>query len=98
VTFDPKLGSIELLNQAVEKAGCHVGKAEIPAASGRPAAEATDEPARARERDIRDLKQRALVSLAIGLGLMALMYLPLHLDSRSVEISRQPMCAWPIER
>jgi P-type Cu+ transporter len=85
VAFDPKLGSIELLNQAVEKAGYHVGKAEIPAASGRPAAEAKDEPALVRERDIRDLKLRALVSLAIGLGLMALMYLPLHLDSRSVE-------------
>src|SRR4030081_204431 len=71
VAFDPKLGSIELLNQAVEKAGYHVGKMEIPAATAGAAAEEKDEPGLARDRDIRDLKQRALVSLAIGIGLMA---------------------------
>ncbi len=83
VTFDPQLAGLELLSQAVEKAGYHVSRLETPQPVAEPAAK--DKDTLAREREIRDLKLRSLVSLVIGVGLMALMYLPLHLDSRLVE-------------
>jgi P-type Cu+ transporter len=84
VTFDPQLADLRTLAQAVESAGYHVGamaKQPTPAAAG---GDEKDEQALAREHEIEDLKLRSLVSLVIGLGLMALMYLPLHLDPKQV--------------
>ena len=47
-------------------------------AAGEAAAE--DRHARERQREIDDLKRKSLVSLAVGVSMMALMYLPLNLD------------------
>ena len=49
------------------------------------ATEPIDEQAVAREREIRDLKHKSLVSLLIGLVLIALMNVPLRVDARIVE-------------
>jgi Cu+-exporting ATPase len=85
ITFDPERVDLQTLSLAVEKAGYHVGKSATQAAVASPGTYEKDPQALAREHEIRDLKIRWLVSLVIGLGLMALMYLPLHLDSRLVE-------------
>ena len=85
VLFDPQLVNVELLTQAVERAGYRVGRIEAPRSSARPGLEEKDGQAQAREREIRDLKVKSLVSLVIGLGLMALMYMPLRLDMRLVD-------------
>jgi len=85
VTFDPEQVDLQTLSQAVEKAGYHVGKSATQPAVTLPGPHEKDPQALARDHEIRDLKMRSLVSLVIGLGLMALMYLPLHLDSRLVE-------------
>ena len=87
IMFDPSMVNQELLGQAVEKAGYRLGKVERTAPS-QPTARlepVLDGHALAREREVRDLKLKSLVSLVIGLGLMALMYLPLRLDNRLVE-------------
>jgi P-type Cu+ transporter len=42
--------------------------------------DSVDELERERQKEIDDLKLKALVSLAVGAGMMALMYLPLHLN------------------
>ena len=81
VTFDPDLANTELFAQAVEGAGYRVGDAGTSSHAQRgPEAADQDDQAQARATEIADLKLRSLVSLVIGLGLMALMYLPLHLD------------------
>jgi len=87
VTFDPALVNLGMLGQAVEKAGYQLGKLDSSEPSPAPgrAQAATDGHALAREREVRDLKLKSLVSLIIGIGLMALMYLPLRLDNRLVE-------------
>ena len=92
VSFDPGLVNLLGLSQAVEKAGYRVGKLDATGPRAQPAAsdahtlpEPKDEHAAARQREIGDLKFKSLVSLVIGLGLMALMYLPLRLDFRLVE-------------
>ena len=87
VDFDPELADVAQLSEAVEKAGYRVGKLEapLPLAWPAPPESGDDEHARARAREIHDLKLRSLVSLVIGLGLMALMYLPLGADFRLVE-------------
>jgi P-type Cu+ transporter len=85
VTFDPQMVGLETLTQAVEKAGYRVGKVATQPHIALPGPIEKNEQSLAREHEIRDLKLRSLVSLVIGLGLMALMYLPLHLDSRLVE-------------
>jgi Cu+-exporting ATPase len=47
-------------------------------------AELIDEHERERQREIEALKRKALVSLAVGAVMMALMYLPLHMDMMQV--------------
>ena len=85
VVYDSQLVNLEILTEAITKAGYHVGRIEIPRVLAPAEAEEKDTQTLAREREIRDLKLKALVSLAIGLGLMALMYLPLRLDMTQVE-------------
>ncbi|HEV2121772.1 MAG TPA: heavy metal translocating P-type ATPase, partial [Chloroflexota bacterium] len=99
VTFDPVVVSFDDLKKAVEKAGYGVGKfdAEVPAratdgvAAATPTVNAqlaTDEPVdereRERQREIDDLKRKWMVALPAGLGMMALMYVPLPLDAMDV--------------
>lgn len=45
------------------------------------AAPAVDEHEGAREREVEDLRRKWMVSLPLGLGMMALMYVPLPLDA-----------------
>ncbi len=92
VSFDPGLVNLLGISQAVEKAGYRVGKLDASGTKAQPVSsvalalpEPKDDHAAAREREIRDLKFKSLVSLVIGLGLMALMYLPLKLDFQLVE-------------
>jgi P-type Cu+ transporter len=73
VVFDAGLTGVEALVGAVERSG--YGVLEEPAVSRSAAA-----PAPARADDVGELRPRALVSLAIGLGMMLLMALPLRLD------------------
>jgi Cu+-exporting ATPase len=88
VVFDPSVASLEQLSAAVERAGYKVGPlAAQPApgrprerAAGAPGAPALDRHELERERELDDLRRKWQVSLAIGLAMMALMYLPLGLD------------------
>jgi Cu+-exporting ATPase len=72
---------VDALRAAVERAGYKVGQlAPEPtraAAATVAAGEPVDDHQRAREREIADLKRKWQVSLVVGLGMMALMYLPL---------------------
>jgi Cu+-exporting ATPase len=84
VAYDPAAADLGRLTAAVEKAGYKVGALPAaPAARGTdaaptaPAAEPVDERARERDREIADLKRKSLISLAVGVVMMALMYVPL---------------------
>jgi P-type Cu+ transporter len=88
VAFDPAVADLAALRTAVERAGYRVGEdvvAEAPSvapAAGRAAqpAEAVDPRERERDRELADLKRKWMVSLVIGLFMMAEMYLPLGWD------------------
>jgi P-type Cu+ transporter len=88
VVFDSAKTSLDQLKAAVEKAGYAIGA--LPASStvsqsdgergGGSAADPVDAHERARQRELDDLWRRWVVSLAAGLGMMALMFLPLGID------------------
>jgi Cu+-exporting ATPase len=86
VTLDPAVASLDALRSAVERAGYKVGEiaaASAPqpsATSGAAAAAPRDAHDVAREREIASLARKWQVSLAIGIVLMALMYLPTGID------------------
>jgi Cu+-exporting ATPase len=82
VVYDPSVAGPEQLGAAVQKAGYKVGSppATAPAAAAGDSTEPVDEHERERQREIDDLKRKSLVSLAVGVVMMALMYLPLHLN------------------
>jgi len=87
VSFRPEIVGPDALRQAIEKAGYRVGIEPLvatPAAvaapiSTAPAASsaAPDERSLRRDAEIADLKRKSLASLAIGVVMMLLMYLPL---------------------
>src|SRR4051794_35114520 len=81
VAFDPTLVTVADLNLAVEKAGYHVGAmpsvAESPGISQVVAAEPVDARELTRNHEIAVLKKKSLVSLAVGVAMMILMYVPL---------------------
>src|SRR5829696_3277313 len=89
VAYDPTIADLATLRTAVERAGYHVGA--VPAAAATPigqrpatrstvAVTATDPRERERDRELADLKRKWVVSLVIGLVMMAEMYLPLGWD------------------
>ena len=85
VVFDPGVVTLEQISAAVEKAGYKVGELPSepvpnPTTAGEPAPALVDRHALARAREVDDLKRKALISLVVGLVMMALMYLPLKLD------------------
>jgi len=95
VLFDPAQAGLPELTAAVEKAGYKVGP--MPTARPEPApnrsttqpafeaaTEETDERDLERQREIDDLKRKSLISLVVGVMMMAVMYLPLGLDVRLV--------------
>jgi Cu+-exporting ATPase len=81
VTFDPAVANLASLRQAVEKAGYKVGAIPQPEVSTAPAILASvdepDERELSRDRELNDLKRKWVGSLAVGVVMMALMYLPL---------------------
>ncbi len=90
VVFDPSVANLDQLGAAVERAGYKVGEIapEIPprtqpvgAAAAQPAAPtAVDRHELERQREVDDLKRKAFISLAVGLAMMALMYIPLGIE------------------
>ncbi|HVC35005.1 MAG TPA: heavy metal translocating P-type ATPase [Chloroflexota bacterium] len=88
VVFDPAIATLDQFGAAVEKAGYRVGPiatqpaetVRVPVAGAPANGPLVDEHERERQREVDDLKRKALVSLVVGLVMMALMYLPLNLD------------------
>jgi Cu+-exporting ATPase len=83
IVFDPALADLSVLERAVAKAGYDVRPEASPRPGRPPAAGAaadTSSAAADREREIADLRLRALVALPAGLAMMLLMALPVSLD------------------
>ncbi len=88
VVFDPSVVGLDEMRAAVEKAGYTVGEMapSTPVVSTAPSAGATSASAaapedahdRERQREIDDLKRKWTLSLAAGLLMMALTYVPLN--------------------
>jgi Cu+-exporting ATPase len=79
VAFDPSVATVGQLAAAVERAGYKV-RALPAAGAGTPANPEADAHEQAQQRSLDDLRRRWLVSLLLGVGMMAVMYLPLRLD------------------
>src|SRR5438128_1514767 len=82
VVFDPGQTGVDQMRAAVEKAGYKVADVSQPSASPVPAVE-TAAPAEdahdiERQREIDDLKRKWTISLAAGLLMMALSFIPLN--------------------
>ena len=81
VVFDPALASVDQMRAAVEKAGYAIGAVpEAVPAETHPLAEPVqpeDAQEIDRQREIDDLKRKWTVSLAVGVLMMALTYVPL---------------------
>ena len=80
IRFDATLTTVGELKGAVHNAGYEVREEAASAPLIDAAAPAVDAHEAAREREIGDLRRKSLVSLGIGLVMMAVMYLPLGLD------------------
>ncbi|MFN8482451.1 MAG: heavy metal translocating P-type ATPase [Anaerolineae bacterium] len=89
VVYDPGVASLEQLNAAVERAGYTVAELPLEAPPAAPDAAviqaaalptAVDRHEQERQREVDELKRKAFISLAVGLAMMALMYIPLGLD------------------
>ncbi|HKV45144.1 MAG TPA: heavy metal translocating P-type ATPase [bacterium] len=77
VVFDPRVATIARLAAAVEHAGYKMGA--FPRAPGpTPSPDVREVEGR---RELDDLRRKWLASLAVGLGMMALMALPLRIDT-----------------
>jgi Cu+-exporting ATPase len=86
VVFDPGVATAAALRAAVERAGYRSPLAAAPAAvatavEADPVAAQTDEQETARDHEIVDLKRKWMVALPAGIGMMALMYVPLPIDA-----------------
>ncbi|MEA2528272.1 MAG: P-type Cu+ transporter [Thermomicrobiales bacterium] len=89
VSFDPTVVDLGQLRGAVEKAGYAVRALPEPVAAVTTDASTTteelvDEREIERAREVADLKRKSLVSLAVGLVMMGLMYLPLGIEMRTL--------------
>ncbi|MDQ3491629.1 MAG: heavy metal translocating P-type ATPase [Chloroflexota bacterium] len=81
VRFDPTKADAAALRAAVERAGYSVREPEAAVvAPARAAAVEVDPRERAHAAEMDQLQRRWTVSLAIGLGMMALMYVPLGIE------------------
>ena len=85
VLYDPEVADFTALTVAVEKAGYGVGElaAANPQEPGTPQLR-EDEHQDERQSEIDDLRRRWTVALPVGLGMMALMYIPLPLGRRDI--------------
>jgi Cu+-exporting ATPase len=85
VAFDPARATLDDLRAAVERAGYRspaAVAATAPVAQVAPAE--PDEHAAARDHEIADLKRKWMVALPAGVGMMAVMYVPLPIDAMDV--------------
>ncbi|MDX6302077.1 MAG: P-type Cu+ transporter, partial [Nocardioidaceae bacterium] len=82
VTYDPTQVRVDHLSAAVARAG-YTGASRVPDVDSQRAAEPHTDDAneRAKDAELSALKRRWQVSLAAGLGLMAVMYVPIYLDT-----------------
>jgi Cu+-exporting ATPase len=87
VVFDPAAANLGQLKAAVEKAGYQVGSDRlssplqaIDTGSSAPAEQPTDAHQWARQQELDDLQRKWITSLTLGLGMMAVMYLPLGIE------------------
>jgi len=103
VRYDPTVAGPDAFRQAVEKAGYGLGQAREE--SSETSGEIADREAEERAREIADLRVRFTVSLAVGLGMMALMYLPVPWTQQQLAIPLlllatpvQFWAGWPIYR
>jgi Cu+-exporting ATPase len=84
VVLDPTVATFDNLAAAVSRAGYAVGEVDNPrsaAPEDSPITDPTDALERERQREIDDLQRRWMIALPVGLGMMALMYVPLPLDA-----------------
>src|SRR5687767_12034868 len=79
IAFDPAATSVDELRGAVRAAGYDVREEPVGLATETSATAQVDARDAARERDIADLRRKSLLSLGVGVAMMALMYLPLGL-------------------
>jgi len=89
VDYDPALVSVDDLTGAIAGAGYKARpvveqSAEPAGVTSSPTDTEADERAARRDAHIADLKRKSLVSLAIGLVMMALMYTPLDISERTL--------------
>jgi P-type Cu+ transporter len=86
VVFDSAVTGLAELAAAVEKAGYKVAdpSAPRPNPDEPPASEPAGPHEPERQRELDDLKRKWTVSLGAGLAMMALMYLPLSLEVRTI--------------
>ncbi len=84
VTYDPARVTVPDLQAAVEKAGYGAEPVAAPAAPIVAADAAVDRREIERQHEIGDLRRKSLVSLAVGLVMMALMYVPLGVSMRTL--------------
>lgn len=90
VLYDAAVADFTAVSGAVEKAGYGVG--QEPRTGAQHAAEArtepereqVQEPERERQTEIDQLRRRWMLALPVGLGMMALMYIPLPPDAMDV--------------
>jgi P-type Cu+ transporter len=80
VTFDVGRASEADLEAAVGRAG-YAGTVRRPERPSGPPAGAAENPDAAQDREIGRLRRRWVVALSVGLGLMAAMYVPVHIDT-----------------
>ena len=87
VVYDPSVAGPVQLSAAVEKAGYKLGPVAAPPAAPAPiragvveTAAPVDERESERQREVDDLKRKSLISLAIGVAMMVVMYAPLGIS------------------
>jgi P-type Cu+ transporter len=79
VAFDPSVTTVEQVGAAIEKAGYRVGS-RPPAPADATASDAQTTRRREAQRELDVLRRKWAVSLAVGLAMMMLMYLPWRID------------------
>jgi Cu+-exporting ATPase len=80
VTFSPEIVGTEQLTQAIASAGYRAAvRHDATDPQGTPGSAHTQEDDK--ESELRAMKRRWVTALITGLGLMALMYVPLHIDT-----------------
>lgn len=87
MSYAPELVQLDELMRAVTAAGYTAtprdpqGQPDRPRADVESTSDETDDATQGRDRELAALKRKWQVALTTGLGLMVLMYVPLHVDT-----------------